>query len=115
MIDKTNFLDAATLIETEGWEKHAEGRSGDGYCAAGALAQVIDGDAGEMYNASPTLKEHFLVLYSYIADIMGAGADAINRWITNTEEPEYPVHAWNDRSSTTKEDVLTLLRKAGGE
>lgn len=84
------LLDAADLIEREGWVQGVLGLPGMGYCALGALGQVTKTESARYFDAR----------------------DLLARSIGISPFSYGGIPAWNDREGQTKEQVLQTLRRA---
>lgn len=88
--------EARRLLEEEGWVQGVFHRTGEGYCAVGALRQVVFvSHCCECHSSQceQVFKEAYIRLQSQVG---GRGTVA---W-------------WNDRPERTAEDVIMLFGKA---
>jgi signal peptidase I len=95
VLNKTDFVNAAKLIEKKGWVQNEYGDQTDkGYCAAGALGKVLGGRPASLWNHNfpNAVKE------SLTKDSFGVEGEIIN---------------FNDDVLTKKDDVLTFLLLLG--
>jgi hypothetical protein len=86
------LLDAADLIEHDGWTQNDWGDPWRGYCALGAVHFVGTGSAEEPDCATNLQR-------------------AAERHLANQIE-NLDITDWNDRAGRTKEEVIAALRKA---
>jgi len=96
------LLKAADLFETVGWQQRTYGDHVNGYCALGAVSQVVWGDPlgprdwdmdSQVFNVKVNLQGDALILLP--GHIKGGS-----------------VTQWNDRSRRTKKSVIETFRKA---
>lgn len=90
------FLKAIDIIENEGWQqgeynnKNEAGETIGPYCVLGACAKAMNVTPGTF-----EYKNEYTILGKVVPEDTG-----------------YFVHRYNDRFITTKEDIISLLRKA---
>lgn len=87
--------EARRLLEEEGWVQGVLHRTGEGYCAVGALREAVHVRCARMCGDVPSMifKEAYLRLQSQVG-----GRET--------------VASWNDRPERTAEDVIMLFGKA---
>lgn len=110
-LDYSVFDKAADLIETQGWAQGGARRRA-GYCAGGAVAKVVSGDARAMYGdgiSESITPEQFAMTESYILYMA-------NHLPPLAESHCRIVYTWNDTAGRRQFEVIKFLRSlAQGE
>ncbi|WP_158170942.1 DUF6197 family protein [Rhodococcus sp. JT-3] len=118
---KVDLLNAATVLETEGWGQEGYIISGDSedstycYCAGGAILRAVgvppaDIDPDE-YRSNREKSDRFDAAMEALGKSLGLAAKVPSNFVNwNLQIPK-----WNDAEDQTAENVIASIRKAAEE
>ncbi len=105
---KELLLKAADLIEERGWAQNAFQNDQGNLCIVGALNSVLYGNA---YAVSPIIGSD---LVNKNQKLLVKAQELLIK-ILNKDNQIKNLYSWNDLLSTSKEEVISILKKASEE